>query len=73
MRSETNHLRVSAQLIDTADGWHIWSGRYDREFTDIFLIQDKIATAIAAALHVTTVPEGAAPRIVPSSLPMKRI
>jgi tetratricopeptide (TPR) repeat protein len=45
-------VRITAQLIKTDDGTHIWSENYDRELTDVFAIQEDIATAIAAALRV---------------------
>ena len=44
---------MTAQLINAEDGYHLWSERYDRELTDVFAIQDDIATAIAGALQVT--------------------
>jgi serine/threonine-protein kinase len=53
VRKAGNRLRITAQLIDVADGYHLWSERYDRELTDIFAIQDEIASAIAAKLDVT--------------------
>src|SRR5689334_1687586 len=52
VRRAGNRLRIMAQLINAADGYHLWSQRYDREMADIFDIQDEIAQAIAAALHV---------------------
>src|SRR5262245_63302516 len=51
-RRARNRSRVTAQLIKAADGFHLWSERYDRELTDIFLIQDEIAKEITAALQV---------------------
>ena len=48
-----NQLRVTAQLINVADGYHLWSERYDREMTNIFAIQDDIARTIVAKLKVT--------------------
>jgi serine/threonine-protein kinase len=53
VRKAGNRLRITAQLIDVADGYHLWSERYDRELTDVFAIQDEIASAIAAKLDVT--------------------
>ena len=53
VRKAGNRLRITAQLIDVADGYHLWSERYDRELTDVFAIQDEIASAIAAKLNVT--------------------
>jgi serine/threonine-protein kinase len=53
---------VTAQLIDAASGYHLWSERYDRELSDVFAIQDEIAQAIAAALRVTLTKEKASRR-----------
>ena len=53
VRKSGNRVRITAQLINVADGYHLWSERYDRELTDVFAIQDEIATAIAAKLKVT--------------------
>ena len=53
IRRSGNRVRVMAQLINVADGFHLWSERYDRELTDIFAIQDEIALAIAAKLKIT--------------------
>ena len=53
VRKAGNRVRVTAQLVSASDGSHLWSDRYDRDLTDIFAIQDEIATAIAAALRVT--------------------
>ena len=53
VRRAGTHLRVTAQLIKVADGYHLWSERYDREMTDVFVIQDEIAKAIADRLQVT--------------------
>lgn len=52
VRKAGNRLRVSAQLINVADGYHLWSERYDREMEDIFEIQDEISLAIVDALKV---------------------
>ncbi len=46
-------VRITAQLIDTETGFHLWSETYDRELTDIFAIQDEISAAVAEALKVT--------------------
>jgi serine/threonine-protein kinase len=53
IRKAGNRVRITAQLINVADGFHLWSERYDRELNDIFAIQDEIASAIAAKLKVT--------------------
>ncbi|MFI5169167.1 MAG: protein kinase [Vicinamibacterales bacterium] len=52
VRRAGGRLRVSAQLINAADGFHVWSGRYDREMQDVFLVQDEISRAIVHALKV---------------------
>ena len=49
-------LRVSAQLVDTANGFHVWSDQYNRPADDIFVVQDQIASAIARALQVRLEP-----------------
>jgi TolB-like protein len=51
VRKAGTRLRITAQLIKTDDGTHMWSESYDRELTDIFAIQEDIATAIASALR----------------------
>ena len=53
VRKQGNRLRVTAQLISVADGFHIWSERYDRDMDDIFAIQDEIALAITEQLKIT--------------------
>jgi len=47
-----NQLRITAQLINVADGYHIWSETYDRELKDVFVIQDEISSAIVSALKL---------------------
>ncbi|MBI4911057.1 MAG: hypothetical protein HY820_46035 [Acidobacteria bacterium] len=49
-------VRVSAQLVDTSNGLHLWSERFDREVADVFAIQDEISRAIAGALEVRLAP-----------------
>src|SRR5260370_15346991 len=53
VRKDPTHLRVSAQLINVADGFPRWAERYDRPATDIWAIQDEIAKAIADRLAVS--------------------
>jgi len=50
VRKAGNRIRVTAQLIKAADGFHIWSERYDRELIDVFAIQDEISAAIVDQL-----------------------
>ena len=48
-----NRIRITAQLINAEDGYHIWSQRYDREMDDIFALQDDICSKIAEHLKLT--------------------
>lgn len=60
VRRSGDRIRVTAQLINVADGFPIWSESYSAELTDIFTIQEEIAQSIVAALKVRlTVPQGA--------------
>jgi serine/threonine protein kinase/Flp pilus assembly protein TadD len=52
VRKAGNKLRVTAQLVNAADGYHLWSERYDRQLEDVFAIQDEIADNIVKALRV---------------------
>jgi TolB-like protein/Flp pilus assembly protein TadD len=52
VRQSGGRLRITAQLINAADGFHLWSNSYDRELADIFEIQEEIAGEIASALQV---------------------
>ena len=51
VRKAGNRVRISAQLINAADGYHIWSENYDRNLTDIFQVQDEISSIIANKLR----------------------
>ncbi len=55
LRKAGSRLRITAQLVNVVDGYHLWSERYDRELEDVFAIQDDIARAIAGKLQVTLV------------------
>jgi TolB-like protein/tetratricopeptide (TPR) repeat protein len=52
VRRSGKRLRVTAQLINVTDGFHIWSDTYDRQMTDVFELQDDIAGSILAALEI---------------------
>ncbi len=52
VRKSGNRLRITAQLISAAEGYHLWSETYERELDDVFAIQDDISTAITQALEV---------------------
>src|SRR6185369_9582267 len=53
VRKQGNHLRITAQLINLDDGYHLWSEKYDRDIDDLFAIQDDIAIAITEKLKLT--------------------
>jgi TolB-like protein len=52
VRKSGNKLRITAQLIKVSDGYHLWSGKYDRELEDIFELQDEISLAILDAIKI---------------------
>ena len=52
VRKAGNRVRITAQLVDTADGYHLFSNSYDRVLEDIFAVQDEIAQTIAQELRV---------------------
>jgi serine/threonine-protein kinase len=52
VRKAGNRLRITAQLVKVADGYHLWSEKYDRDMDDIFAIQDEISLAIVENLKV---------------------
>ncbi len=56
VRKSGNQLRISAQLIDVENGYHMWSQTYDRELKDVFTIQDEISSAIVSALKAKLLP-----------------
>jgi len=53
VQRDGNKVRIVAQLIEAATGYHLWSETYDREMDDIFAVQDEIATNVARAMEVT--------------------
>ena len=54
LRKAGKQMRITAQLINAADGYHLWSETYDRSADDIFAVQDEIARKIAERLQVGT-------------------
>ena len=52
VQKEGNKIRVTAQLIRTADGFHLWSEKYDRDLEGIFKLQDEIAGAVVKQLKL---------------------
>ncbi len=57
VRKSGNRVRITAQLIDGKAGDHVWAGRYDRDLSDIFALQDEISQAIITALKLKLLPE----------------
>jgi TolB-like protein/thioredoxin-like negative regulator of GroEL len=57
VRREQNRVRISAQLINASDGYHLWSQSYDREMNSIFAVQEDIARAVVKALKVELLKE----------------
>ena len=53
VRKSGNRLRITAQLIKIADGYHLWSESFDRQMDDVFAIQDEISLSIVDKLKVT--------------------
>ncbi|MCH7667536.1 MAG: protein kinase [Acidobacteria bacterium] len=53
VRKAGDRVRITAQLVNVADGFHLWSQSYDRTLEDIFAVQDDIAASVAEALQVT--------------------
>lgn len=53
VRKSGNRLRITVQLVNAADGYHLWSETYDREMKHVFAIQEEIANAIAQRLELT--------------------
>ena len=56
IRRASNRVRITAQLIDAANGAHLWADRYDRDLTDIFEVQDDVTRRIVDALKVKLSP-----------------
>ena len=52
VRKASNTIRVTAQLIRADNGYHLWSGTYDRDLKDVFKVQDEIAGAVVSALKL---------------------
>ena len=60
VRRAGTRLRITAQLVNVADGFHLWSERFDREMHDVFAIQDEIAAAITDTFKVSLLGDTAA-------------
>jgi TolB-like protein/tetratricopeptide (TPR) repeat protein len=64
VRQAGDRVRITAQLIKTSDGFHLWSETFDREFEDVFAIQDEIAGAVVEALKVKLLGKVAEPQVI---------
>lgn len=55
VRKDASSVRIAVQLINAADGFHVWSETYDRSLENIFAVQEEIADSVARALEVAVV------------------
>ncbi len=65
VRTAGSKVRITARLVNVADGYQLWSGRFDRELGDIFAVQDEIARVIVDTLEVRLKGEEPPPRAKP--------
>jgi serine/threonine-protein kinase len=70
VRRAGNRLRVTAQLINVADGYHLWSETYDRELADVFEVQDELSRSIVSTLRPKLTGAGAVRSTVTISGPL---
>ena len=68
VRKSGNKVRITAQLIKAADGYHLWSETYDRTLDDIFVVQDDIAGEVVKALKLTLLGTALTTRSRPAGL-----
>ena len=71
VRKDGNMVRITAQLIKVEDGFHLWSGSYDRELKSVFVIQDEISRAIVNVLKVKLAGGGRTPLVEASTTNME--
>jgi TolB-like protein len=64
VRRSGDRVRITAQLIDASSGYHIWTGSYERQLTDIFRLQDELARSIVKTLRVKLGVDYADPLII---------
>ena len=55
VRKAGARVRITAQLIDATNGYHLWSETFDRQLDDVFAVQDEISRKVADALHVALI------------------
>lgn len=58
VRCDSGRVRITAQLIQVSDESHVWAECYERDLSDVLLLQNEIARAIAAEIQVTVTPDG---------------
>jgi serine/threonine-protein kinase len=71
VRRAGNRLRVSVQLTDVTNGFHLWSDTYDRQTQDIFAIQDEISRAVVNAMRVRLLGHEAAALVKPPTVDLE--
>ena len=69
VRRDGDNLRVTVQLIDAANGYHVWAGSYDRGWSDVLAIQDEIARSVTEALRVVLLPEDSPQQVAAAAAP----
>ena len=67
IRKAGDRLRITVQLVDARNGYHLWSERFDREIEDIFAIQDEIARSVLDALGLSFIAQEERRFIKPST------
>ena len=73
VRRDGDNLRVTMQLIDAANGYHVWAGSYDRGWRDVIAIQDDIARSVTEALRVVLAPQAQPGRAEPAAPDVRAI
>jgi len=68
VRKSGNRIRVTAQLINAADGFHLFSKSYDRNLTDVFAVQDELAAMISSALQSRLIGSDAVQAATPTEI-----
>ncbi len=71
VRQSGDRIRITAQLINAGDGYHLWSETYDRTLDDVFAIQDEISKSVASALQVKLL--GVSAESVPAPIPTQNM
>jgi serine/threonine-protein kinase len=67
VRRAGNRLRVTAQLVNAADGYHLWSESYDRQLADVFEVQDELSRSIVTTLRPKLVGADSEPLVQPAT------